>query len=159
MKSFSERKQPRLALVLVLFSHFWIALSVSFNEIYHFEENLIYLSGVSISGLVGLVSLQILKNQEKKYYNLTTSYGHIKRFPILAFVFLLSVLGLMGFPITSSFIGIDLMLSHIQTNQIFLIFLNALSFVISGIALLRIYVRLFLGADIKKTSSTPLPIS
>jgi formate hydrogenlyase subunit 3/multisubunit Na+/H+ antiporter MnhD subunit len=159
MKAFSERKQPRLALALVLFSHYWIALSVSFNEIYDFEENLIYLSGVTISGLLGLISLYVLKSKESKQYALHKNFGHIKRYPVLAFLFLISILGLMGFPITSSFVGVDLMLSHIETNQFILIFFNAISFIISGIALLRIYVRLFLGADIKRTNSSPLPIS
>jgi formate hydrogenlyase subunit 3/multisubunit Na+/H+ antiporter MnhD subunit len=149
LKSFSERKYPRLAWILIIFNHLWVALAISFNEQYNFSQSLIYLSGIFIAGISGFICLQTLKNSEPKFFDLNQYYGHIYEYPKLAFVFLLSCLGLMGFPITLSFIGEDLLYSHIREDQFFLAFFNSLGFIMGGIALIRIYARLFLGPHIK----------
>jgi NADH:ubiquinone oxidoreductase subunit 2 (subunit N) len=149
LKSFSERKYPRLAWILIIFNHLWVALALSFNEQYNFSQSLIYLSGIFIAGISGFICLQTLKNSEPKFFDLNQYYGHIYEYPKLAFVFLLSCLGLMGFPITLSFIGEDLLYSHIREDQFFLAFFNSLGFIMGGIALIRIYARLFLGPHIK----------
>jgi hypothetical protein len=55
----------------------------------------------------------------------------------------------MGFPITTAFIGEDLLYSHIREDQFFFAFCYSLSFIMSGISLLRIFARLFMGPHIK----------
>ena len=72
-------------------------------------------------------------------------HGYIRRFPLIGFLFLLSVLGLMGFPLSPTFIGEDLLFSHIHQDQYLLAFFAALAFVMEGIAAIRIFARLFLG--------------
>ena len=74
--------------------------------------------------------------------------------PKFAFLFLLAALGVTGFPITSTFIE-DLLFSHIESTQIVLAFFVASSFVVSGIAGVRIYTRLFLGPHIKTYHELP----
>ncbi|MDX5477341.1 MAG: hypothetical protein LPJ98_02695, partial [Cyclobacteriaceae bacterium] len=56
-KAFSERIYPRLALMLVMANHFWIALAVSFNESFDYSQTLIYLSGVVVAGVIGYLAL------------------------------------------------------------------------------------------------------
>jgi NADH:ubiquinone oxidoreductase subunit 4 (subunit M) len=56
---------------------------------------------------------------------------------------------LAGFPITPSFVGEDLIFSHIHEDQIALAFFTAMSLVINGLATVRIYARVFLGPHIK----------
>jgi len=158
-KSFSERQYPWLAWVLVAMGHFWVALAISFNEHFDFNHSVLYLSGVVIGGLVGLICLNQLKKREPKYYDLNTYYGHVYEHPGLAMIFLLAALCLMGFPISMTFIGEDLIFSHIHQNQYFLAIFNSFSYVIGGIALVRIYSRLFLGPHIKTYHSTPLKSS
>ena len=82
--------------------------------------------------------------------------GHVYEHPKFAFFFLLAALGVTGFPITSTFIGEDLLFSHIHPNQFVLGFLVAASFVISGITLLRMYARIFLGTFYQHQQSNPL---
>ncbi len=159
LKSFSERKYPRLAWLLVIFNHLWIALAVSFNEQYSFSHSVIYLSGILVSGLIGFICLQKLKNSEPDYFSLNQYYGHIYEHPKISIVFLLSCLGLMGFPITLSFMGEDLLYSHIRDDQFFLAFFNALSFIMAGISLVRIYARLFLGTHVKTYHETAIKSS
>ena len=60
-------------------------------------------------------------------------------------MFLVAGLGMAGFPITPTFIGIDLMFTHISANQPVLVLLTALSFLFLELTILRIYARIFLG--------------
>lgn len=149
LKAFSERNYPRLSWILVIMNHFWVALAVSFNE--HFEAShlILYLSGIILSGALGYYILSILRSKEKIYFSLNQYYGHAYEYPRLSLFFLLASLGLMGFPITTTFIGEDLIFSHIHEDQYLLAFFNATGFILSGIALIRIYARLFLGNHIK----------
>jgi NADH:ubiquinone oxidoreductase subunit 4 (subunit M) len=61
----------------------------------------------------------------------------------------------MGFPITMSFIGEDLILSHIHDADFLLSILVSLSFILGGIAIIRIYARLFMGPHTKTYHATP----
>jgi NADH-quinone oxidoreductase subunit L len=155
LKSFSERKSPILAWLLIILNHFWIALAVSFNEHYDRSQTVIYLSGVIIAGLVGYIGLNQLKKKEAGYFDLNQYYGHVYEHPKFSYVFFLACLGLMGFPITATFIGEDLIFSHIHEDQFVLAFFNSLSFILGGISLVRIYARLFLGPHIKTDHETP----
>jgi formate hydrogenlyase subunit 3/multisubunit Na+/H+ antiporter MnhD subunit len=62
---------------------------------------------------------------------------------------LLACLGLSGFPITPTFIGEDLIFSHIHEDQALLALFISLSFIIDGLAIIRIYARVFLGPHVK----------
>lgn len=71
------------------------------------------------------------------------------KYKSLAFVFLLCGLMVTGFPISPTFIGEDLVFSHIHVNQFVLAALVSLSIIIDGIAMIRLYARLFLGPYVK----------
>lgn len=158
-KAFSERIYPRLALMLVMANHFWIAMAVSLNETFDYSQTLIYLSGVVIAGGIGYWALNSLRKKEMNYFDLNQYYGHVYEYPKLALIFLLASLGVMGFPISPTFIGVDLIFSHIHEGQYVLAAFNAISFIFGGIALIRIYARLFLGPHIKNYHATALKSS
>ena len=147
-KSFTERKNVKMAWLYIIMNHFWISLAISFNELYKFDEALLYLSGITIAGTLGYFVLRRLRKIEKEI-NLGQFHGHSYAHPKLAFVFLLACLGLTGFPITGAFIGEDLIFSHIHENQIVLAFFVSLSFIIDGLAAIRIFARVFLGPHVK----------
>jgi formate hydrogenlyase subunit 3/multisubunit Na+/H+ antiporter MnhD subunit len=69
-------------------------------------------------------------------------------------VFLIACLGVSGFPITPTFIGEDLLFSHIHEDQALLAFFVALSFIIDGLAIIRIYARVFMGPHVKSVYET-----
>jgi NADH-quinone oxidoreductase subunit L len=83
--------------------------------------------------------------REKLSVSLNSFHGHSFVHPRLAFVFVTACLGLAGFPITPTFIGEDLIIGHIHENQVWLTLSIALSFILDGLAIFRIYSRLFLG--------------
>lgn len=148
IKSYSERKSPLMSWLLLIMNHLWIALAISFNEKFEFRESVFYLSGVIISGVMGYLCLKRLKKLEQSV-DLNQFSGHAFEHPKLALLFLLACLGLAGFPITPTFIGLDLVFGHIHQNQYILAISISLSFILSGISLIRLYSRIFLGPHLK----------
>jgi NADH-quinone oxidoreductase subunit L len=144
LKSFTERKSARLAWVMLLMNHFWMVLAIAENENFSGEEIAVYLSGVVVFGISGLVVISWMKRNIGQS-GLFEYHGYVRKYPFLGFLFLLSVLGLMGFPLSPTFIGEDLLFSHIHDDQYLLAFFAALAFVMEGIAAVRIFARLFLG--------------
>jgi len=148
LKSYTERKNVHMAWILIIMNHFWIALAISFNEHYVYTQSLLYLSGIVFMGAIGFITIQKLKTLES-HVDLNQFNGHAYEHPKFAFVFLLSCLGLTGFPITPTFVGEDIIFTHIHEDQVALAFFTASSLIIDGIAAIRIYARLFLGPHIK----------
>jgi NADH-quinone oxidoreductase subunit L len=148
LKSFTERIHARLGWILVILNHFWVALSISFNEHFEFSHTLLYLSGISVFGLFGYLILRRLKTLEGSI-DLDQFRGYSYKHPKLAFAFFLACLGVSGFPITPTFVGEDLIFTHIHEDQVLLAFFTALSFIIDGLAIMRIYARVFLGPHVK----------
>jgi formate hydrogenlyase subunit 3/multisubunit Na+/H+ antiporter MnhD subunit len=101
-----------------------------------------------VSGILGYFILRKVKAIENTI-DLSQFNGHVYRHPRLAFVFLVACLGLSGFPISPTFIGEDLIFSHIHEDQFFLALFVSLSFIIDGLAIMRIYARVFLGPNVK----------
>ncbi|MBK8700399.1 MAG: hypothetical protein IPN29_13070 [Saprospiraceae bacterium] len=157
-KSFSERKSPLLAWVLILMHYLWTTLAISFNETFAIKESIFYLSGALVSGVLGYLIIRKLKKIEGKI-DLNGFYGHIYEYPVMGLWLMLACMGLMGFPISPTFIGVDLVFSHIHYDQLFLAICVTLSFVVTGISLVRLYARIFLGPHIKRYHETPLKSS
>ncbi|HQQ97181.1 MAG TPA: proton-conducting transporter membrane subunit [Cyclobacteriaceae bacterium] len=148
LKAFTERKHARLSWLLVVMNHFWIALAISFNEEFSFNEVHIYLIGVAVAGILGFESLRWLRRHEDTI-DLDQFHGHAYKHPKFAFMFLLACLGVSGFPITPTFVGEDLIFSHIHEDQAGLAVIISLSFIIDGLAIIRTYARVFLGPHSK----------
>ena len=148
LKSFVERRLALLSWILIIMSHFWIALAIAFNEQFDFQQIHIYLSGIATSGIVGIICLRWIAREENES-SLEKFQGHSYKHPKVAFVFLLACLGVSGFPISPTFIGEDLILTHIHPNQVFLASVIAVNFIVDGLSLIRIYARIFLGPHAK----------
>jgi len=148
LKSFSERKNVLLSWILIIMNHFWVALAISFNEHFKLEQAHVYLSGIAVCGFLGYLCLRRIKLLETSI-DLDQFHGHSYKHPRLAFFFLLCCLGLTGFPITPTFVGEDLIFTHIHENQPILAIFTALSFIVDGLSIIRIYARVFLGPHAK----------
>lgn len=148
LKSFTERKRARMSWLMIIFNHFWIALAISFNEKFNLDEMALYLSGIVVAGILGFLCLRRLKGIEQNI-DLDQFHGHSFEHPKIALVFLISCLGLSGFPITPTVIGEDLIFNHIHEDQFWLAAFISLSFIIDGLSIIRIYARVFLGPHVK----------
>ncbi len=147
LKSFTERKNPQVAWFLIVMNHFWITLAVSFNERFTFDQVVIYLSGVVLSGLLGSAAIARLRKIEGKV-SLDHFQGYSYAHPKIALFFLLCCLGLTGFPISPTFVGEDLVFTHIHEDQLVLAALASISFIVDGLSIVRIYARIFLGPHV-----------
>jgi NADH-quinone oxidoreductase subunit L len=148
LKAFTERKDARMAWLLIILNQLFTSLSIAFNEQFDFNQIHLYLSGIIISGGIGyLILRKLVKSNES--VSLDTFHGHSYLYPTLGFIFLVVSLGLSGFPITPTFIGEDIILGHIHQNQYLMITLTAMSLILDGLAIFRIYARLFLGPHTK----------
>lgn len=145
LKSFAERANAKTSWGLIISGQLFITLSIAlFHEDFGQNHILIYLSGAIVASIVGFICLHKIETIESDI-NLNRFHGHVYEHPVIAFIFLLACLGLIGFPFTPTFIGIDLLFSHIHKQEIPLIILTALSFIFTELSVMRIYARIFLG--------------
>lgn len=145
LKSFSERGDAIQAWVIAVAGQLFMTLSINLlNESFGYGQVIIYLSGVLISSVVGYSCMKKVKAIDNDI-RLDSYHGYNYEQPRTSFIFLLASLGLIGLPFTPTFIGIDLMFSHIDTNEVMLIIFTSLSFLFVELAILRIYSRVFLG--------------
>ena len=147
LKSFVERRSALTSWVLIIVNQLYQSLAFGFNEEFDFNQVHLYLSGIFVSGFIGIYCITKLR-QDKEDISLNKFHGHAYVHPRLAFIFVLACLGLAGFPITPTFIGEDLMLGHIHENQIPLLLLVVLNLILDGLVIFRIYSRLFLGPHV-----------
>jgi NADH-quinone oxidoreductase subunit L len=148
IKAFTERRKVVMSWFMVMMNHFWIALAISINVHIHYSTLAMYLVGVVISALVGYWAIRRLIKKEKRI-TLARFQGHSFEHPMIAFVFLLACLGMAGFPITPTMIGEDLIFSAVREDQYFLAIFLSISLIVDGLALVRMYARLFLGPHVK----------
>lgn len=158
LKAFSETKNVTTSWILIIMNHFWVALAVSFNEDFKYNQVHLYLSGIVLAGVLGLFLLTRIKSFEHNL-DLSRFHGHVYEHPKTALLFFVSCLGLTGFPVSPTFIGEDLIFSHIHENQYVLAIIISSGFIIDGLALIRIYARVFLGPHIKTYHETPFKSS
>jgi formate hydrogenlyase subunit 3/multisubunit Na+/H+ antiporter MnhD subunit len=148
LKAFSERRHARLAWFLIVMNHTFIALAIAFNTDFDLASTFLYLGGIYIAALVGVFALEHMRLREGGI-DLTRFHGHYYEYPRTSFVVLLASLGISGFPITTAFLGEDLLFAHIGDHQLGLAVLFAVSFVVDGLAAMRIFARLFFGPHSK----------
>ena len=144
LTAFAERGDARRAWLFVLAGQGFVTLSIAFNEAVAAQQVIMYLSGVICSAIAGYICLTKMRSIDNDIA-LNRFHGYAYEKPALAFAFLLCSLGTIGFPFTPTFIGIDLLFTHIHKDQMLLIILTSLSFIFIELSILRIYARIFLG--------------
>jgi NADH:ubiquinone oxidoreductase subunit 5 (subunit L)/multisubunit Na+/H+ antiporter MnhA subunit len=143
-KSFTEKGDARRGWLTIFAGQFYFVLSIALNEQFGYDQILIYLSGTVIAAIVGYICLNKIKAIDGDI-ELNRFHGYTYEQRWIGFVFLLCCLTALGFPITPTFIGIDVLFTHIHEKQGALIAFTALSFVFIELSVLRIYARIFLG--------------
>jgi len=144
LKAFVKRNKAPNAWFLVVMSQLFTAMAIAFNEQFDIFQIFLYLSGIVVSAATGYwVFARLARAGEA--ITLDKFHGHSYEHPRLTRLFMLACLGMAGFPITPTFIGEDLILGHVQEHQFGLTLLIALGLILDGLAVFRIYARLFLG--------------
>ncbi len=156
VKAYNERGSVVYGWTWILLGNLLVLRSTQWRVEINDTEAALFLGGIILSSSVGYVVLLLLRAQLKQMPDLNAYWGLIHTKPTLGFFFLMSGLGMSGFPITTTFLGQDLLLSHIEEGDFVMATLLALSFVLNGISIIRMYARVFLGHHQKSyLHSTP----
>ncbi len=152
-RAYADKSNAKVTWLLLVAVHFVLDMAITLNHHLNWVETTVYLSGIVISGGIGFAILYYLERKTRATIALSRYSGLVNKYKYLAFAFLLAALGLSGFPITTTFLGEDLLLSHIEDSQWLLATLVALIFIFNGIVIIRIYARVFLGSQEKNFNS------
>lgn len=97
--------------------HLLILAAMGFNDSrIPMIEYLYYLSGVVIAWVAGSWSLLQIKKISPDL-SLKGFHGNVYSSKGLTFIFLLSAVGVAGFPLTATFIGVDLIFTYVHEDQ------------------------------------------
>lgn len=154
LKAFVKRNRARNAWMLTIVSQLFVGLAIAYNEQFDPFQVLLFYSGISLSAIIGFWTFRRLEKGGASTV-IDRFRGYSLEHPRLAALFLVACLGMVGFPITPTFIGEDLILGHVRENQYVLTFLIGLTLILDGLAVFRIYARLFLGPHEKGWHEVP----
>jgi NADH-quinone oxidoreductase subunit L len=146
--AWTERLSAVRAWIYVALSQVFFMLAIAEQHTFGLEQVAIYLSGTIGAFVVGMWCLHKVKSIENNI-SLNEFHGHIYEHPKFALLFLLCALTMIGFPISPTFIGLDILFSDIEINHGVLLLLSGFTFIILELAVLRIYARIFMGQHAK----------
>ncbi|HJS54948.1 MAG TPA: proton-conducting transporter membrane subunit [Chitinophagaceae bacterium] len=143
--AFSSRGSALNAWVYVLMGQIFIFSGALMNAgDVHPGEVIYYASGILISFLLGLYCLFKTKAVDHDI-TLNKYHGYVYEDKVTAVLFLLAAIGLLGFPVTAAFIGIDVFFTYVESGQAVLITLLGLCFIFVELAAIRIFLRIYMG--------------
>lgn len=143
--AFAYRGSALVAWSYIFISHIFIFSGLLRNGIdVHAAEGIFYIAGISVAFLLGLFSLGKTKKADNNI-SLNQFHGYVYEQKPTALLFLLSAVAMLGFPITTAFIGIDIFFTYVNIGQWLLITLLALCFIFIELSAIRIYLRIYCG--------------
>ena len=143
--AFSFRKSAIKAWIYLITAHLFIMAAVLFNAPHiNLIEIIFYASGVLLAFILGFYCLQKIKKIDNDI-SLNQFHGYVYEQNTTGFLFLVSAMGMLGFPLTAAFIGIDVMFTYVHSNQLALIILLALCLIFIELSVFRILLRIFFG--------------
>lgn len=145
LSAFSSRKSGLNAWISLLTAHFYIVAAILFNAVHVYTvEVVFYLGGVIITFLLGFTCLAKIRSIDNDI-SLNRFHGYVYDKETTGLLFLLAAVGLIGFPITTAFVGVDVFFTYIHNEQFLLIALLALCFIFIELTAFRILLRIFFG--------------
>jgi len=143
--AFSCRQSALLAWVYLLTGNLFIMVAVLYNAP-HINpiEIIFYASGVLTAFLIGYYCLQKIRSIDRDI-SLDKFHGYVYEQENTGLLFLFAAIGMLGFPVTAAFIGIDVLFTYVHSNQAVLIIGMALSLIFIELSAFRIFLRIFMG--------------
>ncbi|MEK7226886.1 MAG: proton-conducting transporter membrane subunit [Bacteroidota bacterium] len=143
--AFAYRGSALKAWIYIFISHLFIFSGLLRNSAdVHAAEGIFYNIGITAAFLLGLFCL-IKTKKADNHISLNQFHGYVYEQKPTALLFLLSAIAMLGFPITTAFIGIDVFFTYVNSGQWLLITLLALCFIFIELSAIRIYLRIYCG--------------
>jgi NADH-quinone oxidoreductase subunit L len=153
IRAYSTKHTPKTAWNLIMFGHLLVVLFFSFATESAWYFLFLYASGIIGAYTAGYLCLRHLRLRGETSL-LFDYHGHVYEYPRLATVFLIICLGYMTFPIVPSFLGQDLLLSDIPERSVFHVLLFGVAYLLGGISIMRLYIKVFFGPHKKRYHET-----
>ena len=142
---FASRGQADRAWEYLYLAHIFIISGILFSmPQLNYTEFWMYSGGIMLAFLLGYYSLQRTYSRERDL-SLNRYHGNVYEQKTTAFLFLIASIALIGFPVTSAFIGIDVFFTYLNEEQFVSITLLALCFLFIELAAIRIFLRIYMG--------------
>jgi NADH-quinone oxidoreductase subunit L len=142
---FAYRGSASGAWIYLLIAHLFIMAGIGINADHiNSVEIVFYISGIMLAFALGYFCLRKTKAIDNDI-TLNSYHGYVYEQRQTALLFLLAAIGMLGFPITAAFIGIDVLFTYIQADQFIVITLLTLCFIFIELAAIRIFLRVYLG--------------
>src|SRR6187401_80094 len=145
LASFASRRSARECWNSLIIPHILIISAITINSgQINWTEVIMYMAGALVAYTIGMICLQKTYSIDKDV-SLNKYHGYVYENKVTAVLFLIASIGLLGFPVTSAFIGIDVFFTYVQSGQPVLIALLALCFIFIELAAIRIFLRVYMG--------------
>ena len=143
--AFSCRQSALKAWGYLFISHIFIIAAVLFNADHiNTIEIIFYISGIAPAFALGYYCLQKIKAIDNDI-SLNQFHGYVFEQETTGLLFLFACVGMLGFPVTAAFIGIDVLFTYVHYNQTVLIILLGLCLLFIELSAFRILLRIFMG--------------
>lgn len=142
---FAYRGSASAAWIYLLIAHLFIIAGIGINADHiNAIEIVFYISGIVLAFALGYYCLQKTKAIDNDI-TLNNYHGYVYEQRQIALLFLLAAIGMLGFPITAAFIGIDVLFTYVNSDQFIMITLLTLCFIFIELSAIRIFLRVYLG--------------
>ena len=143
--TFSFRGSALKAWPYLLLAHLFIMGGIHINAMHiNTIEIIFYATGILAAFALGFYCLARIKGLDNDIV-LNNYHGYVYEEKYTALLFLFAAIGMLGFPVTAAFIGIDVYFTYVGSNQYLSITLLALCLIFIELAAIRIFIRIFLG--------------
>ncbi len=151
LSAFGSRQSAIKAWNYLCIAHLFIMAGILFNTAHVNPIELVfYGSGIVLAYVLGQYCLQKIKGIDQDV-SLNQYHGYIYEQALTGFLFLLAAIGIVGFPVTAAFVGIDVLFTYVESGQVVLISLLVFCLLFIELAAFRILLRIFLGPHKKLT--------
>ena len=145
LSGFGEERRALRALNWVTVSGFLAVASLLVGQSQYQMPALCYLIGLATSWFIAQEALSYILKSRCVIW-LKDFSGLFSQFPLASSIFLIGVLGLIGFPIASTFLGTDILLEGAVASGWEYLEVFSMIYVLNALTLIRLYCRIFLGA-------------
>lgn len=144
IRAYATKNSARTAWNLIMLGHLFGVLFLTSATVWDWTYITLYGAGVTAAFVAGHACLGYLQAKGESTA-LRDYHGSIFTFTRLGNLFFVVCLFFMAFPISTSFIAQDTVLSLVPMNHAFQVALFCLSYLLIGVSTLRIYTKVFFG--------------
>lgn len=144
VRAFATKNSARVCWNLIMFGHICTSTFLAFASEGAINLQLVYGAGVMAAYIVGSICLWYIEDKDR-LGSLRDFQGSIYVLPLVGQLFFAICLVFMAFPITPSFLAQDILLSQIPEQHAPLIAFFCFSYLLSGVSVMRLYIKTFFG--------------